>query len=83
VAKACKVWDVDDLENKMPVCLLAEWNEYLNYELSIYARAILGAIPAAGALSSSGAASGTDGVIRLTDPDQVAGFFDSIARGAN
>lgn len=83
MAKTCGVWDVDELENKMPVCLLAEWNEYLNYELSIYARAILGALPAAGALSSSGAASGTDGVVRLTEPDQIAGFFDALNKGAS
>jgi len=72
---------VDRLETEVPVCLVAEWNEYLNYELSVYARAILGALPAAGALGSSGAASGTAGVVHLTEPDQIAGFFDALNKG--
>ena len=62
----------------MPVCMLAEWNEYLNYELSVFAKAILGAVPAAGALQSSGANAGQ---VKLTEPEQICSFLNAIAEG--
>jgi hypothetical protein len=78
VAKATGIWDVDKLENEMPLCMIAEWNQYLDYEISQYAKAILGALPAASKIGGSG---GGGGEIRLTDPDAISGFFDAMNKG--
>jgi len=52
--------------------MIAEWNEYLDYELATLTRAILGAVPAAGSLASS------QSVRKISDPDQIAALFDSL-----
>jgi len=60
--------------------LIKEWNEYLDYELKTLTRAILGAVPAASMLGGFGGAP-TSNVIKLTDPEQVGGFFDALNKG--
>lgn len=75
IAKVMGIWDVDKLENEMPCCMIAEWNEYLNYELSQLAQAVLGAVPAARNMS------GSNNAIKLTDPEQIGGFFDALNKG--
>lgn len=72
MAKATGQWDVDKLEREMPVPLLIEWNEYLDWELMQFTRAILGAIPAAKSIGNS------NGEIKLTDPDEIGGFLTSL-----
>ena len=62
----------------MPVCMVNEWNEYLDYELETLTRAIVGAVPA---INQMGGGGGGSSEIRLTDPDRIGGFLDSLNRG--
>lgn len=75
VAKAVGEWDVDKLEREMPQAAIAEWNLYLNWELTQWTEAIMGALPAAGAMAEG------RNTIRLTDPKDIAGLFDGFAKG--
>lgn len=61
----------------MPEALSCEWIEYLDWELSEWVKAIMGALPMAGSLGRM-PAGGANGVIKLTDPQQIAGFFDGL-----
>lgn len=78
IAKATGNWDVDKLEEDMPAALVVEWNEYLNWELAQYARAIMGALPGAGLLAGSG---GGGGAVKITDPAEIAAFLGRIGNG--
>lgn len=69
-----RIWDVDRLENEMPVVMIAEWNEYMNWELATLTRAILGAVPAAKSIG----AGEPDGNIHLTRPEDIGNFFDAL-----
>ena len=73
----CKEWDVDKLEDEIPPCVIEEWNEYLDYELETLTRAILGTIPAVNAMGSAGTGGNTT---RMTDPEKIGSFLDSIKR---
>jgi len=68
-----RVWDVDSLEDEIPVAMIAEWNEFLNWELAQYAEAILGAIPAGGSVAAE-----AGNVKYIKDPEEIAGFLDSL-----
>ncbi len=73
MAKAVGEWDVDKLEKEMPVCAIREWNEYLNYELSVLTKAVMSVLPTARVMSES-----ETSAVKLTDPEQIAGFFDAM-----
>jgi len=68
------IWDVDKLEKEIPVCMVLEWNEYLNWELAQLTKGILGAIPTARKIEAGGD-------IKLTNPDDICGFFDALNKG--
>jgi len=64
----------------MPAALVVEWNEYLDWELAQYARAIMGALPGAGQMAASGGGGG-GGAVKLTDPAEIAAFLGRIGNG--
>lgn len=74
VAKATGVWDVDQLEEQIPLALVAEWNQYLNWELEQIAQAVMAALPEAGIMM--GAAPARANVI--TDKTQIGAIFDAL-----
>ncbi|MFQ3578667.1 MAG: hypothetical protein SNJ71_00825 [Bacteroidales bacterium] len=65
------IWDVDKFEEEIPVCMIMEWNNYLNWELAQMTKGILGAIPVAKRIESGGS-------IKLTKPDDICNFFDAL-----
>ena len=56
----------------MPMCMIAEWNEYLNFEIKQWTEAILGAVPAAKAISP-------DAMI-IKDPAAKTAIFDKLGK---
>ena len=74
MAKVFGVWDVDQFEDEIPVAMIAEWNNYLNYELSQYAEAIQSAMPAAGKLINSTPKQQQI----ITDPIEKGNIFDAL-----
>jgi len=79
VAKACGIWNVDKFEDEIPKVLVAEWNEYLDYELAQISNAITRAAPML--MQSAGLRSDSGGAIKLTNPEDIGGFFDAINKG--
>ena len=57
----------------MPRCMVVEWNNYLNYEISQWVQAICGAVPTLNKISEN-----TDYPI-ISDPEAKAKVFDKLA----
>lgn len=72
------MWDIDRLESEISEPLIAEWNNYLDWELEQYAKAIMSILPQAGSMIGS---SPTSKDIKLTDPDEIGAFFNAINGG--
>ncbi len=72
VAKAFRIWDVDKLEAEMPLCMIMEWDQYLNWEIEQWTKAIMAAIPAAKTI-------GLDSSNIIKEPTKKAAIFDEMA----
>ena len=54
----------------MPECMIVEWNEYLDWEISQWTQAIMSAIPTAKTIESNGKP--------IKDPTTIEALFDKL-----
>jgi len=59
----------------MPQVAIAEWNEYLDWEIAQWTSAIMGAIPAAKSMGGNNA-------IKLNKPEEIENLFDALNKGS-
>jgi hypothetical protein len=77
IAEASGEWDIDKLEESIPMCMVVEWNEYLNWKIEQIVTAILSALPAAKTISDS------NEINVIKDPKKKMAVLDMIGKISN